>query len=214
MFRQHSGSLDFYHEFHTPRRRCDASQPMCASCISNHEPECVYAPIKFRRKRLIVLQGRIDGLEAEVDLLQSALEAAGDRFGSNLQHRSLNITTFSAGNFSPSRSQLLTSRAEPQTSQQSQLFRIDFDPLIGSWWATNEHPPSGLVNILYVGLRISHRMSSGLTLSQHRIICRTGASSHARPPATSVLPVAIRSQPGCRASSSPSKRYFSRGVRS
>ncbi|KDQ18825.1 hypothetical protein BOTBODRAFT_28326 [Botryobasidium botryosum FD-172 SS1] len=130
---------------HTKKRRCNAGKPVCIRCIRNNEPECVYdvAPVQ---PRTVVLQQKILDLEAQIDILQSALAMGSDRVVSTPQPQPSCLTLPQAAaplDRDLSRSSR-TSRVQLAENLQLELGNTT-GGLMGSWWTTNEPPPSGLI---------------------------------------------------------------------
>ncbi|KDQ10788.1 hypothetical protein BOTBODRAFT_473451 [Botryobasidium botryosum FD-172 SS1] len=128
------------------RRRCDGFQPRCTLCVRNNERDdglpCDYTTLGARKGRLELLQEKILRLEAQIRRLQYESRMRGS--SAAISHRFLHITALPASISVGSPSPVISFEVPPHV----QLLLIGFDPLIGSWWKTNEAPPSGLVNIL------------------------------------------------------------------
>ncbi|KDQ21870.1 hypothetical protein BOTBODRAFT_26277 [Botryobasidium botryosum FD-172 SS1] len=125
------------------KRRCNGAKPVCALCEYDSEPECVYAAMKVR-PRTLILQEKIDKLEMQVGLAQSTLDTAGHINGglkSNIKFPT--SPAHSTGPMVSSRNSL-----SPLKSRSLQLLPACVDPLIGSWWTTDDPPPSGLITVL------------------------------------------------------------------
>ncbi|KDQ21560.1 hypothetical protein BOTBODRAFT_206844 [Botryobasidium botryosum FD-172 SS1] len=151
------------------KRRCNAAQPVCSSCTHYKEPECVYSAVKTKPSKHSILQKQIDDLETQLGSLQTAaLDAVEVVPSSNLSRRiqlrvsaspaSLTEGFVSNGTFESWPPALF--EAFQRTTSHESMFEVNFpqqlplapgtevDPLIGSWWSTDEPPPSGLVAIL------------------------------------------------------------------
>ncbi|KDQ12579.1 hypothetical protein BOTBODRAFT_412506 [Botryobasidium botryosum FD-172 SS1] len=128
------------------RRRCDGLQPRCTPCALNDERNdelsCDYTTLKARQGRLELLQEKVLRLEAQIGRLQYELRMRSG--GASTSYRLLRITTLPASSSVNAPNPVISFGVPPQ----AQLLLVGFDPLIGSWWKTNEAPPSGLVNIL------------------------------------------------------------------
>ncbi|KDQ16210.1 hypothetical protein BOTBODRAFT_257159 [Botryobasidium botryosum FD-172 SS1] len=130
------------------KRRCDGGKPSCTPCIRDSEPVCVYTVLKLRA-RTAILQDKVNQLEAQVTLLESAFNAAD--IGLDASTIFARITGRSAHSGASERS-LSTASLKTQSKEllcqlQTQLQSSASSPL-GSWWNTDEEPPSGLVAIL------------------------------------------------------------------
>ncbi|KDQ17115.1 hypothetical protein BOTBODRAFT_225273 [Botryobasidium botryosum FD-172 SS1] len=135
----------------TKKRRCNGARPACSSCVYDSEPECLYTPLNVK-PRTLILQQKVNDLEAQVNLLQSLnLNAAGGSSGSALQLRHHSHTTTSSPRLSAGlgeqafRSTVSSQMHSPVATPHEPSTGIG--PLIGSWWTTDEPPPSGLITI-------------------------------------------------------------------
>ncbi|KDQ14615.1 hypothetical protein BOTBODRAFT_335658 [Botryobasidium botryosum FD-172 SS1] len=120
---------------HARKRRCDAVKPKCGRCIHNQEQECVYTTLKFR-PRTLILQQRIEGLEAQVALLQSTLGAT------------LHLDPIYKPRITALSTRLTNIRRLDTSSETLVPHSHGIDPSIRSWWSTDEPPPSGLIDVL------------------------------------------------------------------
>ncbi|KDQ21869.1 hypothetical protein BOTBODRAFT_26276 [Botryobasidium botryosum FD-172 SS1] len=133
------------------KRRCNAAKPMCSLCVRDGETECVYV-VMTTRPRTQILQQKIEDLETQVATLVRSNIAAVDAGG----HGGSNSTRFPRVATLPAHKLAATPLPYPSTSSASvfpqrhvqAVSAGDIDPLIGSWWNTNDYPPSGLVTIL------------------------------------------------------------------
>ncbi|KDQ21868.1 hypothetical protein BOTBODRAFT_26275 [Botryobasidium botryosum FD-172 SS1] len=123
------------------KRRCDARKPTCTSCIDDGEPECIYTVMKLK-PRTVILQQRISRLEAQVDSLQASINlsaALGFMLPSQSAMQALQNEVSQSVGFGLQR----------EYSSQVQLhLHGKIGPMLGSWWATGQHPPSGLITII------------------------------------------------------------------
>ncbi|KDQ08961.1 hypothetical protein BOTBODRAFT_540437 [Botryobasidium botryosum FD-172 SS1] len=119
---------------HARKRRCDAVKPKCGPCTRNREQECVYTTLKLK-PRTLILQQKIEGLEAQVELLQSTTDTARLNPIYNPHIRTLSTRFTRTGALDASSRTLVPHSHGIGTS-------------IRSWWSTDEPPPSGLINVL------------------------------------------------------------------
>ncbi|KDQ05863.1 hypothetical protein BOTBODRAFT_39917 [Botryobasidium botryosum FD-172 SS1] len=126
------------------RCRCDGERPMCGTCLHNNEPECTYNAMELR-PRTAILQQRVDDLEAQlrlaneisnkIEIIRTRLPSASD----------LPMRVHSSGtSISPLAPERYLDAAQ---HLQMQLISV-VDPMFGSWWETEEQPPSGLITVL------------------------------------------------------------------
>ncbi|KDQ19386.1 hypothetical protein BOTBODRAFT_437969 [Botryobasidium botryosum FD-172 SS1] len=134
----------------TKKRRCDGAKPRCTLCVHDDEPECTHTVMKVT-PRTLVLQRRVADLEAQILSLQAALDATNIGSGSVVQQASHSTSAHRAGlvevlnrNYDlPSSEKYIRN-----IHQELRLAQGRIPPLLGSWWSTNESPPSGLITHL------------------------------------------------------------------
>ncbi|KDQ18826.1 hypothetical protein BOTBODRAFT_477031 [Botryobasidium botryosum FD-172 SS1] len=130
------------------KRRCNFGRPICIRCIRDGEPECVYAvSIVKGRPRTVILQQKVHDLEEQVVSLQSAIDAAGrDSLKPTSKPRYPRIAVLPVRHVGAlEEAGHVPRRQYSLVSSNPWQFQAGFDPLMSSWYTTNEPPPSGVI---------------------------------------------------------------------
>ncbi|KDQ09507.1 hypothetical protein BOTBODRAFT_36913 [Botryobasidium botryosum FD-172 SS1] len=128
---------------HTKKRRCNAAKPMCSMCVYDNEPKCVYTILKVK-PRTLILQEKINQLEAQISLLQSSsqLDTRSTK-GTSPQPVVISVTPPSSNQGS-----IIAKRAKPLLPR---AFQLEINISSNDWCATGKPPPANIITIL-IGL--------------------------------------------------------------